>query len=147
METPSRALSFAADGALAVGLLHLQRAGHAVPALGHQAAQRRLGLGLGLLQPAVGPVQHPLARLRGRVQPDRDLAGFIDVPAEIARNEKQEEKLLGLIKGKEGKLNNAGFVDRAPADVVAKERAGLVEFQEQLAAVRAALVELRGVTN
>ena len=43
---------------------------------------------------------------------------------------------------KEAKLASPGFSDRAPADVVAKERASLVELEEQLAAVRAALVEL-----
>jgi valyl-tRNA synthetase len=72
-----------------------------------------------------------------------DLTGLIDVAAEIARNEQQEKKLLGLIAGKEAKLNNANFAARAPADVVAKERESLQQMQEQLTAVRTALVELR----
>jgi valyl-tRNA synthetase len=72
-----------------------------------------------------------------------DMKDLIDVPAEIAKNEKEEQKLLGLIKGKEAKLGNASFVDRAPANVVETERAGLAQYQEQLASVRAALAALR----
>ncbi len=72
-----------------------------------------------------------------------DMKDFIDKPAEIAKNEKEEQKLLGLIKGKEAKLGNASFVDRAPANVVETERAGLAQYQEQLASIRAALAALR----
>jgi valyl-tRNA synthetase len=72
-----------------------------------------------------------------------NLAGFIDVKAELAKNEQQEQKLLGLIKAKEGKLRNESFVSRAPANVVQAERDGLAQLQEQLASVRAALAALR----
>jgi valyl-tRNA synthetase len=72
-----------------------------------------------------------------------DLAGLIDVSAEIVRNEQQEKKLLGLISGKESKLGNANFTARAPADVVAKERESLDQLREQLNSIRTALTELR----
>jgi valyl-tRNA synthetase len=72
-----------------------------------------------------------------------NLHGLIDVAAEIARNEKQRERLLGQIRGKQSKLTNESFVQRAPAEVVEKERQGLVELQEQLAAAEAALETLR----
>jgi valyl-tRNA synthetase len=72
-----------------------------------------------------------------------DLKGFIDVDAEIAKNEKEEQRLLGQIKGKESKLNNESFVSRAPANVVQSEREGLAQYQEQLASVRATLALLR----
>ena len=72
-----------------------------------------------------------------------DLKDFIDIDAEIARNEKQRAKLTSLINGKEGKLSNASFVDRAPASVVQRERDGLNELREQLASVEAALAELQ----
>jgi valyl-tRNA synthetase len=72
-----------------------------------------------------------------------DLTGLIDVSAEISRNEQQEKKLQGLIQAKEKKLANASFVEKAPADVVEKERESLLQLQQQLAAVRAALAELR----
>lgn len=64
-----------------------------------------------------------------------DLAGLIDVEAEIARKRKEVEKLAGFITAKEKKLSNAGFVDRAPADVVQKERESLDDLRSQLAAV------------
>ena len=41
-----------------------------------------------------------------------DLAGLIDVEAEIARNQKECERLLGAIASKEKKLANASFVER-----------------------------------
>jgi valyl-tRNA synthetase len=72
-----------------------------------------------------------------------DLAGFIDVDAEISKNEKEEQRLLGLIKGKESKLNNESFVSRAPANVVQSEREGLAQYQQQLESVRTALAALR----
>jgi valyl-tRNA synthetase len=72
-----------------------------------------------------------------------DMTELIDVDAEIARNEKDLEKLLGLIKGKESKLGNASFVERAPAAVVEQERKALAEARDRLVSVESALVELR----
>ena len=71
-----------------------------------------------------------------------DLAGLIDVEAEVSRLEKQAEKIAGMIAGKESKLANQGFVQRAPADVVHKERESLTQLREQLATVRASLASL-----
>jgi valyl-tRNA synthetase len=72
-----------------------------------------------------------------------DLGKFIDIPAEIARNEKLQANLVKQIAGKESKLSNATFVDRAPADVVAKERESLEELRQQLASARQALERLK----
>ncbi len=72
-----------------------------------------------------------------------DLGKFIDVDAEIARNEKQEQNLLKQIKGKEGKLSNENFVSRAPAEVVESERASLEDLKQQLVAVQKSLETLR----
>jgi valyl-tRNA synthetase len=71
-----------------------------------------------------------------------DLAGLIDIEAEIARNKKEVERLAGLISAKEKKLQNANFVDRAPADVVQKERESLVDMQSQQAAANEVLDRL-----
>lgn len=72
-----------------------------------------------------------------------DLAGLIDVAAEIERLEKEESQTRGRIQGKKKKLENANFVDRAPADVVQKERDALTQLEEHLAAVLKSLAELR----
>jgi valyl-tRNA synthetase len=72
-----------------------------------------------------------------------DLAGLIDVPAEIAKNERELEKLRGLIAAKEKKLTNEAFTSRAPADVVAKERASLEEMIARQASIEQFLAELR----
>ncbi len=71
-----------------------------------------------------------------------DLADLIDVPAEIARKKQEVEKLVGFIAAKEKKLQNASFVDRAPAEVVQKERDSLKDLQDQLAAAREVLERL-----
>ncbi len=76
-----------------------------------------------------------------------DLGDFIDVPAEIARNEKLLENLIKQIAGKQTKLSNDTFVQRAPADVVAKERESLVELEQQRQSVETALGKLRSLTN
>ena len=71
-----------------------------------------------------------------------DLAGLIDIDAEIARNSKEVERLAGFIAAKEKKLSNANFVDRAPADVVQKERDSLADLQSQQAAANEVLERL-----
>jgi valyl-tRNA synthetase len=71
-----------------------------------------------------------------------DLAELIDVPAEISRKTQEVEKLVGFIAAKEKKLSNASFVERAPADVVQKERDSLKDLQDQLAAAREVLDRL-----
>ncbi len=72
-----------------------------------------------------------------------DLADLIDVEAERAKNEREREKLLGLISAKEKKLANEGFVSRAPANVVQGEKDALADLQSKLAAVEAFLAELK----
>ncbi len=72
-----------------------------------------------------------------------DLSGFVDVDAEIARNEKLLENLMKQIQGKENKLSNESFVSRAPADVVQKERESLAELVSQREAADKSLRTLR----
>ncbi|MDP5145812.1 valine--tRNA ligase [Shewanella sp. ULN5] len=50
------------------------------------------------------------------------MAGLIDVAAEMARIDKQLEKLSQEVSRIEGKLSNQGFVAKAPAAVIDKER-------------------------
>ncbi|QYJ98543.1 valine--tRNA ligase [Shewanella alkalitolerans] len=75
------------------------------------------------------------------------MAGLIDVAAEMARIDKQLEKLIGEAKRIEGKLNNQGFVAKAPEAVIEKERAKLAEFQrdmDKLGEQKAELAKLEG---
>ncbi len=60
------------------------------------------------------------------------MAGLIDVAAEMARIDKQLDKLNADIKRIDGKLSNEGFVAKAPAAVIEKERAKQVEFQRDI---------------
>ena len=72
-----------------------------------------------------------------------DLKDFIDVDAEIERNTALEQKLLGQIQGRQKKLANEQFTARAPAEIVERERAGLAQLEEELAAVRKSLETLQ----
>ncbi len=72
------------------------------------------------------------------------LAGLIDKDAEIARLNKEIEKLDKLLKAVESKLSNKNFVDRAPEVVVIKEKekaeeiqSSVKNLQEQLAQIEA----------
>jgi valyl-tRNA synthetase len=72
-----------------------------------------------------------------------DLKDFIDVDAEIERLERRKQKLDGQIQGKEKKLSNASFVERAPEQVVQRERDGLNQLREEAEAIQKALDDLR----
>jgi valyl-tRNA synthetase len=72
-----------------------------------------------------------------------DTAGLVDVAAEIARLEKENEKTAGFIAAKQKKLADGTFAARAPEAVVAKERAQLAELEAKLAKGQAALADLR----
>jgi valyl-tRNA synthetase len=67
------------------------------------------------------------------------MAGLIDKDAELARLDKEIGKLEGEVKRVGGKLGNAGFVDKAPAEVIDKERAKLAEAEQ----AKARLLEQR----
>jgi valyl-tRNA synthetase len=51
-----------------------------------------------------------------------ELAGLIDVDAELARLDKELGKAEADLRRVDGKLSNASFVERAPAAVVDRER-------------------------
>lgn len=79
----------------------------------------------------------------GQVQVE--LAGLIDVDAELARIDKELERAQGDLRGVDGKLANDSFVAKAPADVVQQQRDRREELAttiEELTTQRAALAEL-----
>jgi hypothetical protein len=57
------------------------------------------------------------------------LAGLIDVDKECARLRAEVAELGNQISSREGRLNNAKYVERAPAQVVANDRAILEEMK------------------
>jgi valyl-tRNA synthetase len=67
---------------------------------------------------------------------------IIDRQAELSRLTKQAESVRKGVAGIEGKLGNANFVARAPAEVVAKERQRLERLRADLIAVEKALASL-----
>ena len=89
------------------------------------------------------PIPASSTQLIGQLEVHVPMAGLIDVEAEVARLEKQVKKLEGDIKGLSGKLNNPGFTDKAPADVVERERGRLAEAEAQLAKITVTIDELK----
>jgi valyl-tRNA synthetase len=72
------------------------------------------------------------------------LKGLIDVDKEIARQQKELlliEKDLARVRGK---LGNSGFLDKAPADVVEKEKGKEAELSGKQSAIKERLVMLKG---
>jgi valyl-tRNA synthetase len=57
------------------------------------------------------------------------LAGLIDLDAEQKRLEKEIARLQGLIDATERKLSNPSFVDKAPKEVVEKEREKVISVR------------------
>lgn len=72
-----------------------------------------------------------------------DMKDLIDVDAELARNKKEAERLTKLIASGEKKLASPAFVERAPAQIVQKQREHLEQNKDDLATVQAAIDGLR----
>lgn len=70
------------------------------------------------------------------------MAGLIDVAAEMARIDKQLEKLAQEIARIEGKLSNQGFVAKAPAAVIDKERAKMTDLSRDIEKLNEQKIEL-----
>ena len=71
------------------------------------------------------------------------LGDLVDFAKEVARLEKEEEKLQKEIERTEGKLNNPGFVNKAPAQLVAQEKEKLSANREKADALRKRIQELK----
>ncbi|MDG1579965.1 valine--tRNA ligase [Pseudomonas sp. GOM6] len=71
--------------------------------------------------------------LVGEMQVLVPMAGLIDKDAELARLDKEIQRLQGEVQRVGGKLANEGFVAKAPAEVLDKERTKLAEAEQALA--------------
>ncbi|MDH0143755.1 valine--tRNA ligase [Aquipseudomonas alcaligenes] len=71
--------------------------------------------------------------LVGEMQVLVPMAGLIDKDAELARLDKEIQRLQGEVQRVGGKLANEGFVAKAPAEMLDKERAKLAEAEAALA--------------
>ncbi len=71
------------------------------------------------------------------------LGDLVDFDKEIARLQKEIDNLTKEIARAEGKLNNAGFVAKAPAALVEQEKAKLALNQQKLEQVEKRLAELK----
>ncbi|RLU02505.1 MAG: valine--tRNA ligase, partial [Ketobacter sp.] len=84
-------------------------------------------------------------QLVGDMQVLVPMAGLIDKDAEISRLQKEIDKRDQEIKRVEGKLNNPKFVDRAPADVVEKEKQKIAEHQAALNELQAQMNKIKAL--
>jgi valyl-tRNA synthetase len=60
------------------------------------------------------------------------MAGLIDKEAELVRLDKEIQKISKELPRVEGKLSNPTFIDKAPPDVIDKEKAKLADLQTML---------------
>ncbi|HKU36711.1 MAG TPA: valine--tRNA ligase [Polyangiales bacterium] len=70
------------------------------------------------------------------------LAGLVDDSREKERMQKQIQKLEKDLAAISKKLDNAGFIERAPAELVAKERERKAELDEAIQQLKAAVQKL-----
>ena len=69
----------------------------------------------------------------------------MDVEKELARLEKDLKNVEGEIARANGKLNNAGFVAKAPAELVEREKEKLATNQGLLEKLRARIAEMEAL--
>jgi valyl-tRNA synthetase len=81
--------------------------------------------------------------LAGDVEVMVPLEGLIDTDAEVAKLERDRAKLVGDRDYLAKKLENPKFLERAPLDVLDKDRAKLAELEEALARLDLAQLRLK----
>ncbi|GLI37073.1 valine--tRNA ligase [Geobacter hydrogenophilus] len=99
-----------------------------------------LAIGTGMERPADAAIS-----VAGDVEVAVPLRGLVDVEEEEKRLLKEIGKLDKDIEFLAKKLANPSFVERAPADVVAKEREKLTEFSQKKEVLLASLDKIRNL--
>ena len=102
----------------------------------------------GVAELTTGPDVVKPPQAANHVSPDFEvyvsLKGLIDVASEIKRMEKQLAEKRKFAQTMQAKLANAGFVSRAPAEVVQQQRDQVVDLHKQIETMEANLRELHG---
>jgi valyl-tRNA synthetase len=80
--------------------------------------------------------------ISGGIEVYLPLAGMIDLAAEKERLEKELTQVEQRLAASQVKLNNQGFVQKAPAEVVEKERERLADLELQADKIREQLKDL-----
>ncbi len=70
-------------------------------------------------------------------------AELVDIAKEIERLEKEEKKLEGELKRSHGMLSNERFINKAPAEKIAEEKAKLEKYEATMKQVKERLAALR----
>ncbi len=97
--------------------------------------------GLGTLE--LGPQPQGWSRIvAGQAEVYLPLGELVDLGAERTRLEREIQEATKLAERAQAKLDNSGFTDGAPAEVVEKVRAQLSEHSERISRLRAQLEEL-----
>ncbi len=73
-----------------------------------------------------------LMALHGELEVRVPMAGVVDLGGELARLDKEINKLTAEVSRLKGKLGNSAFIDRAPADIVASEQQKLEQTSASL---------------
>ena len=111
----------------------------------HDVAEQFENLAKTLLTAAGAEVEAPTCSASFNLS-DADgfipLEGHIDRDAELARQTKEADKLRGAITSNEKKLQNEGFVAKAPPDVLQQTRDLVDNYKKQLASIEQILKAL-----
>jgi valyl-tRNA synthetase len=86
--------------------------------------------------------EHSAVAAAGNAEIYVPLEGLVDFEAEAARLRRDREKAAGDLQRVEKKLANPGYMAKAAADIVDKDRAKAAELTEALAFIDAQLAEL-----
>jgi len=85
--------------------------------------------------------EEAIAGVVGTVQVIVSLVGVVDIAQLVAKLERSLKKLEGAIASTQGRLNNEGYVKKAPPEVVATARAELEESLKQQEILKARLAQ------
>jgi valyl-tRNA synthetase len=97
---------------------------------------------LRVLEPGEAIVRESAVAVAGGVEVGLPLAGLVDFDEERKRLAKDIEKKSKELGALTKKLDSPGFVERAPAEVVAKDRARALELGDELRKQQALLERL-----